>query len=673
MICPNCGYDNEEGNFFCVKCGTRLLEAAAPIAEPVATDAPTDAPADVQATEVPDAEVPNMDAPGMETPDMEPPIMDAPNMEAPNMEVPSMEIPGTEVPDMDTASTDAPSMETPNVETPYSEGPYVQPMNNEAPAMEMPGAGVQGAEIYGQGMQGYNSSMNYGAMDSGIMNNGPMNNDPMNNGPVNNTWMNDTPYGNGAIGNDPMMGNSFGQSGQMEDPTFNMPVNPPSTAMEAMMNGKGQKKNTGLIAGIVVVALIAAAGIGFYVYSGLPSTKYGKGEAAFKEGNYEQAVEYFEAAGDYEDAPEKMKEAEVCIHYEEAQKAMAESDYDTALKELEQTGNYSDSKELARECHYEKGMKYKKSGDYMAAKEEFVKADGYKDSTDQIIAMGEELTQNGEYADAAEIFSGVEDAERNQYKAYAEGMVCYEAKDYDDASTYFKAAGDTLDADEKYKECKYEAGTQMFAARQYDSARGLFASAGDYKDSENMANACSMMKAKEKMDEGYLNAALEALKALPEDTAYNDISVSGLISKLESNQKWLDICGVWTSTKGQMRSTESTSTYDSWWYHDFGDGDVSIDVQCRLNDDGTCNVTVTGFINVFTNYAENKEDIKKKLVTIMHTETMKDLGKISIDDNTSVTLKKGTVTANYKASERKNGRSYTYKTDITFGNRLLDY
>ena len=158
-----------------------------------------------------------------------------------------------------------------------------------------------------------------------------------------------------------------------------------------------------------------------------------------------------------------------------------------------------------------------------------------------------------------------------------------------------------------------------------------------------------------------------------EGTEYNGVSVADLLATLEANKNWVDLCGVWTSTGGQMRSTESTSTYNSWWYYDFVEGDSTVDIKCVLKSDGTVDVRITGFIVIFTNYAKEQEDVKRGITSITTRENMKDLGTIKIDDNTSVSLKKGKITAEYKKTERLNGRGYTYKTSVTYGKRTIEY
>lgn len=508
-----------------------------------------------------------------------------------------------------------------------------------------------------------------------VNNNGmPMNNDGMFMN-SDNMSMNSAPlpYGNTPDGSMPG-GNMTG--GQMP-PNPGMP-NPgiPDPAMPypgMQMRPQSGTRNTGLIAAIAVVAGIVVLVGAYFGYNSLPSTKYSKGEQAFEQENYEEAIEYYEAAGDYEDAPKKAQEAAQRLHYKKGLEALDAKDYDTALSEFDQAGGYSDSAELMKKCHYEKGVNYRNSGDYTKAKGEFVLAENYSDAPQQIIAMGEQLVKDGKYEDAVSMFQGVSQAKDNKYYAYANGRLCLDKNEYDKAAEYFLSAGDTFDAKDLYGKCEYEIGKQYLALKEYDSAKEYFKLAGGYSDSGDLINACDLMKAKAVMDTGRLGTALTQLKALPEGTSYNDVSAADLIALLEKNQKWVDLCGVWTSTGGQMRTTEITSRYESWWYYDFAEGDATVDVTCVLKDDGTVDVNISGFIMTFTNYASEKTDIKRGIASITTRQNMKDLGTLTIDGTTSVTLKKGKITASYKKSEKLNGKSYTYKTNVTYGKRKIEY
>ncbi len=468
----------------------------------------------------------------------------------------------------------------------------------------------------------------------------------------------------------PGMPNPTMQNPGMPNPAMQNP-GMPYPGMQ--MGPQNSIRNPGLMAAIgVIVGIVVLVGA-YLGYNSMPSTKYNKGDQAFAEENYEEAIEYYEAAGDYEDAPQKAEEATHRLHYKKGLEALDAKDYDTALSEFDQAGGYSDSAELMKKCHYEKGVNYRNSGDYTKAKGEFVLAENYSDAPQQIIAMGEQLVKDGKYEDAVSMFQGVSQAKDNKYYAYANGRLCLDKNEYDKAAEYFLSAGDTFDAKDLYGKCEYEIGKQYLALKEYDSAKEYFKLAGGYSDSGDLINACDLMKAKAVMDTGRLGTALTQLKALPEGTSYNDVSAADLIALLEKNQKWVDLCGVWTSTGGQMRTTEITSRYESWWYYDFAEGDATVDVTCVLKDDGTVDVNISGFIMTFTNYASEKTDIKRGIASITTRQNMKDLGTLTIDGTTSVTLKKGKITANYTKSERLNGKSYTYKTNVTYGKRRIVY
>jgi tetratricopeptide (TPR) repeat protein len=397
-----------------------------------------------------------------------------------------------------------------------------------------------------------------------------------------------------------------------------------------------KKKKAPIIIAVSIAALLLISILGVFIYNSLPSTKYKKADAAFAAEDYENAILLYTEAGDYSDAPEKLKQSEIRLHYEKA----------LALKD---------------------------SQNYLEAVKEFVLAEGYLDSNDKILSIGEKLTKDEKYEDAITVFESISQGKESEYYFYSQAMLKYQAKEYEAAIEYFSKAGfNTLDALKKTQECQYALGKISLENRDFSDAKGHFMLAMGYSDSKALISSCDLMSTKEIMDEGKLNTALEKLKELPEDAAYKDITAADLIAKLEANKKWLDLCGIWTSTGGKMKSSESTSSYEKGWYYDFQEGDVHLEVTCQLQDDGTVLVKTIGFVNAFTNYATEQTDLKRTIINLSTSETMNDLGTIKIDDNTSITLKDGKITSSYSVTERS-GKTYTYKTDVTYGKRTVAY
>lgn len=115
------------------------------------------------------------------------------------------------------------------------------------------------------------------------------------------------------------------------------------------------------------------------------------------------------------------------------------------------------------------------------------------------------------------------------------------------------------------------------------------------------------------LKKGNLNEANRLLKKLPSSFSYNGTKVSTLKQRLKKNSKWLSVCGRWKTTGGQMRVTQTSKDYgnSTWWYHDFKKGEYSIDVRCKLNDDGTVKVLIDGDVPVYTSYSAISEGVEQ--------------------------------------------------------------
>ena len=111
---------------------------------------------------------------------------------------------------------------------------------------------------------------------------------------------------------------------------------------------KVSRKALIIIAGIVCVIVIVAVAV---AVNSTPSSKYKKAEAAFANGNYERAMKYYSAAGDYEDSEEKLAEATIANHYANGVKLYDNAQYDEAMEEFGNAEGYNDSAVRIRYCN----------------------------------------------------------------------------------------------------------------------------------------------------------------------------------------------------------------------------------------------------------------------------------------------------------------------------------
>lgn len=434
--------------------------------------------------------------------------------------------------------------------------------------------------------------------------------------------------------------------------------------------------NKKFVIGIAVaIIVITGMGVGIYINS-TPEVKYNKAEKAFENEDYERAIKYYAAAGDYKDAQDKLEEAELANHHANGIEMIENGNYQNAKVELKEAKGYGNSVELIKQCDYKIAEEYMENDDYVSAAVSFKEAGEYEDANDRILSMGQELVSAERYADAVEIYSYAKDWSTDAYAQYANGMVNFEAEKYSDAAKNFTKSGDVLDSKEWFNLAVYTYATEQLNSKRYSTARTEFIKISDYKDSAELINACDLMTAKEKMNDGNLNTAKEMLEKLPIEYSYNNVSVSELLDKLNTNDQWLAVCGKWTSTGGQMRSTQNGSYgYSYWWYRDFEEGDVSIDVRCKLNEDGSVTIVTSGSVPIYTNYSSISAGLKSSTQSVAINEKISAMGTVKINDLTSISFSPSKISVTYKKIDKSKDVyfSYTYKTDVTYGKRTAVY
>lgn len=444
---------------------------------------------------------------------------------------------------------------------------------------------------------------------------------------------------------------------------------------EAFHSSRVKMRKKLIIAIPVTVVVVIGLCIGTYINS-TPSVKYSKAEKAFENGNYERAIKYYTSLGNYKDAANKLATSELANHYSSGVNLLNAGDYVEAKSQFELSKGYEDSVNLIKQCNYGIAENYIEAKYYLSAAKSFKTAGDYKDANDRILDLGYKLFTENNYKDAVKVYEYAKNWSSDPYAQYANGKVNLDAQNYDAAATYFKKAGNILDSQELYNEAQYAYASQQFKAGKYKDAKKIFEKISNYNDAASLINACDLMTAKEKMDNGYLNTAKASLEQLPNDYTYDDISVSTLLSKLNANSQWLSICGKWTSTGGQMRTTQNGSYgYSHWWYRDFESGDEDIEIRCKLSDDGKVTVITSGTIPIYTNYSTISAGLNISTQSVSVTENVSSMGNIKINDFTSLSLSASKISVSYKQVDNSHDVyfSYTYKTDVTYGKRTNAY
>lgn len=466
---------------------------------------------------------------------------------------------------------------------------------------------------------------------------------------------------------------------------------------------------------IAAVLVVIAVGVVVYLTNFTVSAKYDKATRAFDRGNYEKAVRLYGEVGDYKNAPTRLIEATTlynytsgkaaleaeewesakeyftnCIDYEDSKQLANEADYKNAMALMEE-GRYEEAKNLltnikgyedaqvkSYECDYNIGLALQESGDYLNAAKQFRAASDYQDSNERIISMGEELVEKEDYHSATNVFNeypNESDIAKNPSARYAEGKRCLSKNNYHDAAVAFQAAGDFLDSKELFTSSAYTYATERFKDEDYGTANVWFGKTPGYEDSDELKDACELMQIHGLLEKGNLHEAKEAVDKLDENLTYGDRSAAQYKELLDNNAKWVDLCGKWTSTGGQMRSTQSGSYYNYWWYRDFDEGDENLEVRCILDEDGNKRIQITGTIDVYTSYSSIEELLELGKVDIKIDQEISGFGTIKVNDLTSITISDSKITVNYKKTDRSRDVyfDYIYKTDVTYGKRVSDY
>ncbi len=430
-------------------------------------------------------------------------------------------------------------------------------------------------------------------------------------------------------------------------------------------------------------ALIVLVCIGIFAYiNSTPESKYNKAEKAFNAGNYAQAIKYYSAAGNYGDAEEKLAVAKLANHYATGLSLMDSGSYNEAKSELEASSDYEDAAEKIQECDYNIALNFLAENDYLNAAESFKASGDYSDADGQIIQIGQQLVNDGNYTDAVTVFGYSKNWKSNSYAQYANGQVALSNKNYSGAASCFDKAGDILDAEDLYNEAQYNYASNQLTSKKYSSAEIAFRKILGYKDSADLVNACALMLAKEDMDAGKLNTAKTALEKLPSDFSYKDVSAAELLEQLDSNSSWLAICGKWSNTSGEATTNCRARNYSydgGTWTITFYSGDYTLDIKCVLNNDGTVSVIGTGTITVFTNWSTIQIGLDYNhsySVNFNKKLSASDIGtSISIDDYTTITLETDKITLNYNYEDSNStvGFIYIYETNVTYGKSTTTY
>lgn len=433
------------------------------------------------------------------------------------------------------------------------------------------------------------------------------------------------------------------------------------------------KSKTALLS--IFALFTVCIGIGYISYVSQPNVKYKRAEEAVSKQNYDRAIDLYTDLGEYLDSADKLATTILLKHYFDGCELYESGEYDFAIEELEQAVQDENTQEMMNKAYYGKAIELLESKNYVDAANAFKNSNWYGDSDEKILEIGKMMVKDGDFDKALAVFDSGQNLQNNEYTQYAQGMLNFQNKNYNEASMNFSKAGNLFDSEEKYKESSYQYAEEQIEGGNYENARKIYAQIQGYKNSEEMLNACDLMLAKEEMKNGNLSKALNLLEELPEAYSYDNIVVSELLNKLNNNSQWVSACGKWKSTEGLAEtSSYHRRTGDDMgrWTHTIEINDYTLEIKCSINNDETITVSGSGTIFEFTDWSIIQNGLKynvNKPISFSKTIDTSSFGKaIEINENITVTFLDNKIALKYIVNDNNSAAYFTYRyeTNITY-------
>ncbi|SFH53002.1 hypothetical protein SAMN04487830_10182 [Pseudobutyrivibrio sp. OR37] len=386
---------------------------------------------------------------------------------------------------------------------------------------------------------------------------------------------------------------------------------------------------------VMLVIFICIIGTVYYFN---PNTQYNIAEKAFSNESYSKAIKCYKRAGTYKDAADKLDVAIKAFYYSKGQSLYEENNDEAAIN----------------------------------AASNYANAVGYSDSYDKAMQICDMLVNKGDYDNARIIYEMLNE---NDYVQYCLGMDALKKSNYAFAKNKLGSARNILDGDEQYKEAVYNYAITQVNSKNFEEALDELLEITDYKDVNDYINSISVAYSKEEIELGNLNHAIKLIENVPDNSQYEDVKASDIKMLLENNKDWAKVCGTWICTSGKMKATQDGSYSSYWWYHDFNEGDLSIDIRCSLKADNSVILMMKGDIPIYTEYSVVGELVEKDLYSLTSNINVEKQGKIELDNNASITVTPSKLTFNYKKVDKSQDVffNYIYTTDITFGTMIESF
>lgn len=448
-------------------------------------------------------------------------------------------------------------------------------------------------------------------------------------------------------------------------------------------------------------AVLIAAIVLFLIY-GLPALRYSGGVKAYDRGDYERAVSAFSALGDYKESGEYLKQAELGVHYANANRKVQSGEYEEAIAEYKNAKQFRDTRELLQETYVLYGDSLLAQGKYDAAVKEYRNAKRTDKMTEAYTLKGENLLAQGKYDDAVKEYRNAKRTDKVTEAYNLKGEDLFGKKQYAEAAEAFAAAENQerqlacgmslveeqkdyaaavviLQEDETGKTAphlSYANAMLSLEAQDYRAALEHFQGCAGLLDADVRQTEVTFLLAEKCLYDGYLNKAKALYTSLPEGYTQDNVAVADRMTLLNNNQKFLDLVGSWraTDTYFRVQADSTTSSYYYYWYYDdLNLGTVT--VTCPYNDDGTFTVQGTATFPSYQNFSSRSSELKIDLENFHFSKSGNTAVPRQVDSSstTKLTFDGRQFKLDYKFVNKTSNVywHYTYTSKVTYGTRSM--
>ena len=242
--------------------------------------------------------------------------------------------------------------------------------------------------------------------------------------------------------------------------------------------------------------------------------RYQLGQAAAAQGDYKDALAWYEAAGSYLDSAAQADACRRQIALAAGQACEAQGDYAQAFTQYGLAGETDRQQAMA----YQAGMAKLTATDYAGALDWLWQAGTYGDTQAQILAIGEYYYTTQQYDQAEAVFARVPEAGSAAQRLYELGQYYELDGSMERAVQAYREAGDYADAADKataiQQELDYRAAEKLYQADQLEDALALYQQASGYKDADDQAAAIQLELTYRAAEAQYQAMAWESAQAL---------------------------------------------------------------------------------------------------------------------------------------------------------------